>query len=178
MWPFLLLLALVPLFFYWSSSIGDLFPSLAHYFPDKNASTQVAVYDGVSPEGNPTAGAPNKWFTSSTESGYVAWAISGAGTYRLAVGCHTGSPATLQVTPVVEASVPAELVLNYQFGEVPLTDGYFLGDELVGVVAQLGDVYLQDSSTAVIAQFTVPKLESNAIARELTYICGNPASGS
>jgi len=38
MWPFLLILAIVPMVFYWSDSVRALFPQLDPYLPDKASS--------------------------------------------------------------------------------------------------------------------------------------------
>lgn len=171
MWLFLFILALVPLLYYWSDSVVEVFPDLKSLFPEKSSMNQVAVYDGASPEGDPTAGVPNKWYTSETAEGYVAWTVSGNGAYRLAVGCHAQAPATLQVTPVSSSPIPAQLTLNYVYGSLPLQDGYYAGDELIGSTAQFGQIHLQDPAAVVLADFQVPTSESNSIARALQASC-------
>lgn len=173
MWLFLFVLALVPLLYYWSDSVVDVFPDLKPLFPEKSSMNQVTVYDGASPEGDPTAGVPNRWYVSETNEGYVAWTVSGNGAYRLAVGCHAQAPATLQVTPVSTSHIPAQLVLNYVYGSLPLQTGYYTGDELIGATAQFGQLHLQDPSSAVLADFQVPTHESNVIARALQAACAH-----
>lgn len=171
MWLFLFVLALIPLLFYWSDSVVEVFPDLKPLFPEKSSMEQVTVYDGASPEGNPTAGVPNKWYESDTEEGYLAWTVSGNGAYRLAVGCHAQAPAALQVTPVSSSHIPEQLTLNYVYGSLNLQSGYYAGDELVGATAQFGQLHLQDPAAVVLADFKVPAHESNSIARSLQASC-------
>lgn len=171
MWPFLFILALVPLFYYWQDSILELFPSLAHFFPEKSMGAQ-ATYEGPNPENINTAGEPNMWHTSESADGYLAWIVSGDGVYRLAIGCHAQEQAVLQVTSIAKVPVPDQTQINYQYGRIDLDAGLYSGGGLVGAVAQFGQIYLQDSAnTAVLAQFTVPEPESNLIARGLQANC-------
>lgn len=171
MWPFLLILALVPMIFYWSDSAHDLFPGLAEYLPDREKKTAVIE---LQPEQTPThqaGGEPGKWFVSQTQTGYVAWVISQDGHYRLAVGCYTDTPATLQITHLSGYRLGDGLTLNYQFGTLPLTAGAYAGDELVNATAQLKEVHLQSRSGDVRSHFTMPGAESNAVARNLLEFC-------
>ncbi|WP_087864887.1 hypothetical protein [Comamonas thiooxydans] len=171
MWPFLFILALVPLFYYWQDSLLELFPALAHFFPEKSMGAQ-ATYEGPDPGSISTAGEPNKWYTSESPEGYLSWVVSGDGVYRLAIGCHAREQAVLQVTSVGKVPVPAAAQLNYQYGRIDLADGLYSGGGLIGAVAQFGQLYLQDpDNTAVLAQFTVPEPESNLIARGLQANC-------
>src|SRR4051812_22467360 len=100
MWPILFILAIVPMIFFWSDSVRDLFPSLDKYLPAKSSTTVVqAKTNKVNVPPELVAGAePGRWYISQTAEGYVAWTISADGQYRAAVGCHLGAPATLQVT--------------------------------------------------------------------------------
>lgn len=171
MWLFLFVLALIPLLFYWSDAVVEVFPDLKPLFPEKSSMAQVTVYDGASPESNPTAGVPNKWYESDTKEGYLAWTVSGNGAYRLAVGCHAKAPAALQVTPISASTIPEKLTLNYVYGSLNLQSGYYNGDELIGATAQFGEIHLQDPAAVVLADFKVPTHESNSIARSLQASC-------
>ncbi len=175
MWPFIFILAIVPLVFFWSDSIGELFPQLEAYLPAKSSKDHVSgAGQGALPA--ELAGAvPGRWYVSNTEKGYVAWAMSADGQYRLAVGCHPGAQAAVQLTHLSGETMPAEgLHLNYQFGLLPLTQGFYAGDRLVDSVAQFHDVYLQDQARAVLAQFTLPGVESNSVARSVSGTCSAP----
>lgn len=172
MWPFIFILAIVPMIFFWSDSIRDLFPSLEKFLPEKASTAPVntAATADLPPE--LLAGAePGRWYISQTAQGYVAWVMSADGQYRTAVGCHTGAPATLQVTHKTGATMPNGLHLNYQYGKLPLTGGYYTGAELVNGLAQFKDVYLQNSATEVLAQFAMPAVDSNSVARSIQTIC-------
>jgi hypothetical protein len=178
MWPIIFILALAPLIFFWSDSVRDIFPQLEEFLPEKSA---VGAVPGVTQPNLPAellAGAePGRWYISETDKGYVAWAMSADGQYRTAVGCHAGAPATLQVTHLSGATLPNGLHLNYQYGKLPLSNGYYTGDDVVSGVAQFHDIYLQTEATEVMAQFAVPAADSNAVARSVERICA-PASTS
>jgi hypothetical protein len=172
MWPFILILAIVPMIFFWSDSLRALFPSLEEYLPAK--SQPAPLVQGQKPDLPPEllAGAePGQWYISQTAQGYVAWVMSADGQYRTAVGCHAGAPATLQVTHRTGATMPDRLHLNFQYGKLPLTNGYYTGADLVNSVAQFKDIYLQTEATEVMGQFTVPAVDSNTVARAVASIC-------
>lgn len=176
MWPFLLILAIIPMIFFWSDSAGELFPDLKQYLPEK-ASTAAAAPNTQNLPPELAAGAqPGRWYVSQSEQGYVAWMMSGDSQYRIAIGCHTGAPATLQVTHLSGATLPDGLHLNYQYGSLPLTQGYYTGEDVINGVAQFKDVYLQNRATEVLAQFTVPAADSNAVARTVSTTCAAPAA--
>jgi hypothetical protein len=172
MWPVLFILALVPLFFFWSDSVRDLFPQVEKFLPEKSA---VGAVPGVTRPDLPPellAGAtPGRWYLSETAKGYVAWVMSADGQYRVAVGCHAGAQATLQVTHASGKPMPDGLHVNYQYGKMPLTLGYYTGPDLVNGVAQFADVYLQNDATEVLAQFTMPVADSNSVARSVGATC-------
>lgn len=175
MWPVILILAIVPMIFFWSDSIRDLFPQLQEYLPAKSSTAHVVNRDTDALPAELQAGAvPGRWYISQTAKGYVAWVMSADGQYRASVGCHTGARATLQVTHLSGATLPDRLHLNYQYGVLPLTNGYSVGAELVGSVAQFHDIYLQSEAKEVIAQFTVPAVDSNAVARTIESACAQP----
>lgn len=169
MWPFLFILALVPMIFFWSDSVRELLPQLSEFLPEKNAPVapqqagEMAAPDGTA--------VPGKWYASQTAEGYVAWMLSSDGHYRLTVGCHTQTPATLQVSHLTAQPIAAGLQLNYQYGRLPLTQGYYKGDELINGVAQFKEVTLQDSAAYALARFTAPGTDSNAVARALAEQC-------
>lgn len=176
MWPILLILALVPMIFMLSDSVYDLFPGLGDLLPDRDAKQEIIE---TQPEHSPArnaGGQPGTWYVSDTEGGYVAWAISQDGTYRLAVGCYPDTPATIQATHLSGEQLPDGMALNYTYGVLPLTAGAYTGDELVAATAQLKDVYLQTESGEVQAQFTIPGHESNAIARQIRDVCTQTAA--
>lgn len=176
MWPFIFILAIVPLIFFWSDSIRDLFPSLEQYLPGKTSTALVNPNTTAELPPELLAGAePGRWYISQTAQGYVAWVMSADGQYRTAVGCHTGAPATLQVTHKTGATMPDGLHLNYQYGKMPLTGGYYTGADLVNGLAQFKDVYLQNAATEVLAQFAIPAVDSNSVARSVQTICAPAA---
>lgn len=171
-WPIVFILALVPLIFFWSDSIRDMFPQMEEFLPEKSSKAMVPA--GQKPDLPPElleGAEPGRWYISQTDKGYVAWVMSADGQYRTAVGCHAGAPATLQVTHRSGATMPDRLHLNYQYGKLPLTNGYYAGADVVGGVAQFHDIYLQTEATEVMAQFAVPAAESNSIARSVQSIC-------
>ncbi|KVP16936.1 hypothetical protein [Burkholderia ubonensis] len=177
MWPFILILAIVPMIFFWSDSVRDLFPQLEHYLPEKSSTALMPKQEQPNLPPELKAGAePGRWYISQTDKGYVAWVMSADGQYRTAVGCHAGAPATLQVTHLTGATMPNGLHLNYQYGKLPLTKGYYTGAELINGLAQFKDVYLQNEATEVLAQFTVPTAESNAVARAVEGACAAPGT--
>lgn len=171
MWPVLFILAIVPLIFFWSDSARDMFPQLDKYLPAKSAPHLPAEQRTSLPPELLAGAEPGRWYISQTDKGYVAWVMSADGQYRAAVGCHAGAPATLQVTHVSGATLRNGLNLNYQYGKLPLTQGYYTGADVVNGVAQFKDVYLQTDATEVLAQFTLPAPESNAVARAVESTC-------
>lgn len=177
MWPFLLVLAIVPMIFFWSDSVREMFPQVSQYLPEKSAAQTADGNQTTLPPELAAGAQPGRWYISQTDKGYVAWVMSADGQYRIAVGCHNGAQATLQVTHLSGATLPAAgLHLNYQYGALPLTQGYYTGSDVVNGVAQFKDIYLQDQSTAVLAQFTVPATDSNAVARSVENTCAAPAT--
>lgn len=171
MWPFIFILAMVPLVFFWSDSVLTMFPQLAPYLPAKSASAGAAV--------DPTASAPavegvNTWVESTTDQGFVAWTVSQDGSYRLIVGCQPQQAATLQVAALTGEPIEAPLSVNYSYGTLSLTSGFYTGNELLGAVSQFKDIYLQRTGEdPVLAQFHVDSLRSGAIARTLQSSCAN-----
>jgi len=176
MWPFLLILAIVPMIFFWSDSIRDMFPSLEQYLPAKSSTETFAPKQPDLPAELLAAAEPGRWYISQTAKGYVAWTMSADGQYRAAVGCHAGAPATVQVTHMSGATLQQGLVLNYQYGKLPLAQGYYTGGDVINGIAQFKDIYLQNEATQVLAQFTVPAADSNAVARSVQAACATPVS--
>lgn len=173
MWPFLFIIVMIPMIFIWSESARELFPTLAEYLPEKSSSgtlTQPVTNPGM-PKDLASGIAPGRWYTTESSDGYVSWAMSADGQYRIAVGCRLESQATIQLTDKLGSAPDANLVLNFGYGAVPLDKGFFTGAGLVNGVAQFKDVYLQNSATQVLAQFTVPPVESNAVARAVAAKC-------
>lgn len=175
MWPFLFILAIVPLIFFWSDSVRALFPSLSDWLPEAAAPHRphdphnLAANQQLSPDGLDALS--NQWIISDTPQGYVAWTLSSDKQYRLAVGCYPGAPATVQVTHVTGHEINKMLTLNYQYGILPLEDGLYVGPDLVNSVAQFSEIYLQTPSGAVLAAFKVHGYMSGAVAREVRSTC-------
>lgn len=169
MWPFLFILALVPMIFFWSDSVRELLPQMASFLPEKNA--PVAPPQAGQPGSPVDTVVPGKWYGSKSEEGYVAWMLSADGQYRVTVGCRTEKPATLQVSSLSTQPMAQNLQLHYSYGWLPLNQGYYSGSELINGVAQFKDVTLQDPAAYALARFTVPGTESNAVARALSEQC-------
>lgn len=171
MWPFLLILAMIPLLFYWSDSVGTVFPALQKFLPEKNS--PVAGVAGPSPTQSPEAYGlePGQWYVSEGDTGYVAWTVSADGQYRLAVGCRPQAEASIQVTHTSGAELASDFNLNYGFGLLGLSESFYAGSDLVGAVAQFSDVYLQKPNREVLAHFQVPAADSGLVARALQQTC-------
>lgn len=172
MWPFLLILAIVPMVFYWSDSVRALFPQLDPYLPDKASSVLAEPRPGFEvPVVQQGQQEDLQWLAVESDAGYVASALSLDRAYRLAVGCRTDAEAVLQVTHLTGAPLPDALFLNYQYGHLPLSTGVYVGPELLGVVAQLETVYLQGPAGEVLSQFQVDATKSGLIARAVEQNC-------
>jgi hypothetical protein len=170
MWIFLLVLALVPLAFYFSDSVIAVFPQLADYFPAKHANQPaLSAKAHVGPDGKTEE--PGRWYSTSTPKGYLAWTLSADGTYRLAAGCHKAGKPSLQVTNTEGKGLGDGLFLNFEYGMLQLGAGAYAGPDLVGSLAQFKTIYLQTRSRSVLAQFDVDGVESNSIARSLQAQC-------
>jgi len=178
MWPFLFILAIVPLIFYWSDSAKELFPSLSDKLLDSSetALTIKVDQDAAPEESVGVFGLPaDQWVVADSEEGYLAWFVSKDQQYRIAVGCHNGMPAALQVTRTQGQELKKQHHLNFEYGMLPLEKGLYAGSELVGSVAQFKNLYLQAPNGAVLAQFAVSGADSGAIAREISMTCVNEA---
>lgn len=173
MWAFIFVLAIIPMVFYWSDSVREMFPALNTYLPEKSSSQFIGAEPPVAtaPDADPTQGEPYKWSESFSEKGYVAWTLSLDRQYRLAVGCRPQANAVLQVTHISGGALERELQLNFQYGQLALDRGYIAGADLIGTVAQFDSLYLQTPATEVRAQFTVKAAESGLIARALQQNC-------
>ena len=174
MWPFLLILVLVPLIFFWSDSVRALFPTLSDWLPGEAQTAQHPAQPGLNPINSPAhAGdATQQWQISHTEEGFVAWIQSTDNRYRLAVGCHAQAYPAVQVTHVSGSPLSKNMILNFQYGMLPLSLGYYVGDEVVSSVAQFSNIYLQSPAGAVVSQFTAPGAASGVVARDIRANCG------
>lgn len=171
MWIFLFLVALVPMFFFWSESATTLFPGLQKFFPAKASpvTEQLNTADGA-PAG-PTQGA-GQWHAASGREGYVAWTLSRDGTYRLAVGCRPAAQPALQITHAASGKGLADgFQLNYGYGMLALGAGVYSASDVVGAVAQFADLVLETRNRSVLAEFNVSAVESGGIARALQNEC-------
>lgn len=172
MWAFILILAIVPLVFFWSDSVLTMFPQLSPYLPAKTASAAGAQ---VSPDASaPLAEGINRWVETNSDQGYVAWTLSLDGHYRLAVGCQPKQPAALQVTQITGEPLAEPMSVNYNYGTLSLKSGFYVGSELVGAVSQFKDIYLQRADDeSVVAQFQVESLLSGTVARSIQSNCAS-----
>ena len=185
MWPALFIIALIPLFFAWSDSILEFFPQMKEYLPETTKKEPEGP--ALAPENNPDDPAyvppqTSQWTQQSTEQGYVAWAMSLDGSYRLTVGCAPQQAPSLLLQTIVEengelrvSSVQDEqALLNYNFGVLATPHGQ-AQTGLIDAVAQFGKMSFQSSNGATTyARFQVDSYVSQTIARELTQQCANP----
>lgn len=176
MWPFLFILAAVPLIFYWSDSVSTVFPALAQYLPEKSAPA-AGPRGGAQAPGTTATGTPGTlWIRSTTDAGYVAWLPSVDGQYRLAVGCRKAAPPSLQVTRVMGGDVPAQAILDFQYGKLPLNFGVYDGAGLLNAASQFGTVVLTLPAAAQqapqpFARFEATRYDSGLMARGLQQNC-------
>lgn len=178
MWIFIFVLAMVPLFFYLSDSVTTVLPALSKYLPEKN-NKGAGSPGGLAALNAAQPGQVVRWTQSSTDAGYVAWLMSSDGQYRLAVGCRKGAPASLQVTQGSGKPVADQLVLDFHYGRVTLTQGMYGGSDLVGAVAQFDAVDLQQPVVAAtpqtlpltVARFSADRRDSGLMARSLQQYC-------
>ena len=178
MWIFIILLAAVPLVFYWSDSAQALFPQLAQYLPQKGADKNNLTVDATPHKGpDGQAEEPGRWYTTRTDKGYVSWALSADGVYRIATGCRANAPASLQVTHNSGKALGPGLFLNYEYGTLELGAGAYAGPDLTGAVAQFQRAYLQTPQKEVLAEFDFPASDSGLVARALQTDCAaSPAN--
>lgn len=181
MWIFIFVLAMVPMAYYWSDSVTTMFPQLAQYLPDKG-DKKTTDQAGKPPVAN-QALQPTKWAQANTDAGFAIWLMSADGQYRVAAGCRKNEPPTVRVSQLNGKPVPESLVLDFQYGRMPLTQGIFVGSatDLMNAVSQFGTVSLQLPQTAAQAQakqpgqaiawFKVDTRESGLMARGLQQYC-------
>ncbi|WP_126223481.1 hypothetical protein [Burkholderia ambifaria] len=177
MWPFLLTLAIVPMVFFWSDDVTSLFPQLAHYLPGKTAAKPQTANGAVRTPGVDgsvdalPSNVVSEWTETSNERGYVAWAQTADGTYRLVIGCHPQERARAQLLRADGRPVPATLTLNYRYGALTLASGAYSSADLVGAVAQFKDVTLLAPGGAAVATITLDAVKSGMVARALQSSC-------
>lgn len=181
MWPFIFILAMVPMVYYWSDSVATVFPALAKYLPNKAEGAQGTGAATTATGAGNAFGTPNKWAQATPSEGYVAWLVSRDGQYRVAVGCQKASPAGLQLTHLSGKAVAAHLVLDFQYGQVSFAQGLYSGPDLLNAVSQFEALTLQVPPTdtqvaaklpgATLTQFTVDRRESGLVSRNLQQIC-------
>lgn len=181
MWYFILPLCVVPMVFIWSDKVVDLFPSLSKYLPVQegkphpvSGGLKVAGAGGASAVDALAGGAtaqPSAWAETSNARGYVAWARSSDGRYRIVVGCRPQEPAAVQLLDDSGQLVSAPtLTLNYRYGNLTLESGYYKGADTVAAVAQFKDLSVE-GPTGVLATFTLDGVRSNTIASALQASC-------
>lgn len=174
MWPFLLILAIVPLIFFWSDNVREVFPALSDWLPEQVDDKVLLIEtEGIHDfSASSSLNEPGKWYISQSEEGLVAWTVSSKGAYRLTVGCEPEAQSVLSVSHESGRTLSDDLMLNYEYGHFPLAEGIFYGTELIGGVSQFNSVSLQRLSDGeLIASFAVPALSSEEIARELRAHC-------
>ncbi|MEX3983707.1 hypothetical protein AB4Y45_32515 [Paraburkholderia sp. EG287A] len=181
MWYVILPLCIVPCFFIWSDKVVDLFPSLQKYLPVKEGKPH-AVGGGLKVVGASGASAvdalaggapaqPSTWSETSNTRGYVAWARSSDGQYRIVVGCRPQEPAAVQLLDDSGQLVQAPmLTLNYRYGNLTLEKGYYAGADTVAAVSQFRDLSVE-SPTGVLTTFTLDGVRSNTVASALQASC-------
>ncbi|GBG14519.1 uncharacterized protein NMK_2118 [Novimethylophilus kurashikiensis] len=182
MWIFLFILAIVPMTYYWSDSVVTLFPQLSQYFPDKGSNKQGVAGQAPGQDKQPLL--PTKWAEAKTEAGYAVWLMSADGQYRVAVGCRTGEAPAIRITQLNGQPIPSRMMLDFQFGRIPLLDGVFAGatPDLLNAVSQFSAMSLQYPQTPeqvkanqpglAAAWFKVDQHESGLVARGLQQNCG------
>lgn len=183
MWVFLFVLAIVPMAYYWSDSLTTLFPQLSHYFPEKNTGDKSAA-GGMPGQPSPAKLLPTKWAEAKTENGYAIWLMSSDGTYRIAAGCRENEPPAIYLSRLNGQGLPQSLILDFDYGRLPLTNGVFTGttSDLMNALSQFGTMALQLPQTAeqaqsgqpgnAIAWFKVDIRESGLMTRGLQQNCG------
>lgn len=174
MWVFLFLLALVPLFFFWTDAAVDLIPKWQGALPQSKNSTLVAgadVAEGQTLDVKRRAGEAVPWVEANSEKGFAAYLISPDDQYRLVVGCQTEQPATLHVTLLSGAPITATWTLDYEYGQLPVVNGSFQGDLLLSAVSQMSKVVLLGEDGKPLAQFNTTVIPSESVARQLAQVC-------
>lgn len=179
MWVFLLVLAIVPLFFYLADSIQEVFPVLAPWLPQKTEKMLNAQESQQNNNAQPAFRENSKEWVQSDSKGYVAWLRSEDGVYRLGVGCRPGEPLALSLTPVATGTaatpVPTHAMLNYQFGTMPLNGGVYAERDLLGAVSQFSEMTVtvagDGAPSRVIAKFSPSLADSGRVARNLQQNC-------
>jgi len=171
-WIFILVLCMVPLFFYFTDSLGELFPQWKDDLPGKSQHAVVvasapSINDGLSGE----SAVPGQWYQAEDEKGFAAWIYSDDMKFRISVGCARGAMPAIRVTELSGLTFPVKANLTFAEGDIPLSYGANQGNDLVGLVAVLDTVQLQNSQNQIAAQFTSKKSESGAIARNLSNSC-------
>lgn len=183
MWVFLFILAIVPMVYYWSDSITTLFPQLAQYFPEKGDSAK-STKGGLAGQPSLAQLLPTKWAEANTENGYAIWLMSSDNLYRIAAGCRTGEPPAIYLTRLNGQGLPDSLILDFDYGRLPLVNGTFTGStsDLMNAVSQFGTMALQLPQTSeqekagepgnTVAWFKVDIRESGLMTRGLQQNCG------
>lgn len=171
MWPFLFILAIVPLTFYWSDSVRAMFPTLADWLPSKSSMAQIPAQDArrIALQGKLSRQRVT-WHMTQTEKGFVAWAQSIDGAQRLVVGCTGSGVPALEVRGGGELLVDAALV-DYRAGTLPLQSGAYAGPALIGAVAQFRKVSVTRADGGPGGAYALDAVQSERVARSLQTSC-------
>lgn len=180
MWIFLILLAVIPLFFFWTDAAVELVPHWASILPQNKDSTSTLKPGQTAPSALDIArraGKPIPWTETKTEKGYAAFLLSPDDKYRLVAGCQIGQPPSLHFTQISGAAVTVPLIVDFAYGQVQLTQGYYPGADLVGSVGQMEkiSIRLTDGNTTkpgtLVTTFNTMPLLSESVARSLSQNC-------
>lgn len=181
MWPFVFILAIIPMIYYWSDSVVQMFPSLAVFLPEKSDRATPGAGHAPTESLNATTVSSVRWVQNTSDAGYVAWILSKDEQYRVAVGCRKNAEPVMQLTHISGKPVEERLLFDGPFGQLPLLNGFYQGESLLDAVAQFSAVTLTMPSSreaqrrrvapAVVAKFSVAAQESGLVARALQQHC-------
>lgn len=174
MWVFLFLLALVPLFFFWTDAAVDLIPQWQGALPQSKDSTLITGADTPewqTLEAKRRAGESVPWVEANSAKGFAAYLVSPDDQYRLVVGCQAEQPAVLHVTRLSGEAVTEQWRLDYEYGQLPVVNGTYQGDMLLSAVSQMQKVVLLGADGKQISQFNTTAIPSENVARQLSQVC-------
>lgn len=180
MWIFLLVLALIPLFFFWSDAAVDLVPHWASILPQNKDSTSKLKPGQIASNAADIArraGKPIPWTETQTEKGYAAFLLSPDDNYRLVAGCQVGQPPSLYFTQLNGEAVTVPLIVDFEYGQIQLTQGFYPGVDLVSSVSQMSQITIRlaNGNTlkpgTLVTTFNAMALPSESVARALSQNC-------
>lgn len=176
MWILLILIALIPLFFFWTDAAVDLIPQWKEDLPLNKDSTQVQEAGGATLTEaqritqDRKAGKPIPWLMGDSATGYVAYLISPDDQYRVAVGCDKDMPPSLQLTHISGTPVPSELSVETAIGPMAITGGFNQEESLIGMVSHLDNIVVTHNDQK-ITSFHTSIQASESVAQYLSQNC-------